>query len=147
MHANRHHRARLGVWLLGALVVTAGCSDMLGPERLATARVGGRVTIGGRQPVGDRWIELLPAGGTVGELAIGRLSRDGRFEVVDAPIGDVAIRISGRPIDPTGSPNLDRYLFEVGRAYLIPRTIGRTNAPIEIDLLREFEQIAGRRRP
>jgi hypothetical protein len=119
----------------------AGCSHMFGPEVMPTARVSGLVKLDATTPVVGRWVELQPLGGTVGKLASARLSNEGTFEIPDAPVGDVGIRLVGAPLSRTGRPALDRFLHQVGQQYLIRRTIPPGGSKIEINLLAEFDRL------
>jgi hypothetical protein len=126
--------------MLAGLLLTAGCADMIGPEKFATARVSGRVTLGSSQPVPGRWVEMIPTRGTTGRLASSRTLADGSFTIEDAPVGSVGIRLVGAPIRPAGPSLLDRFLFQVSQTYLIRREIPGQGGELSIDLLREFEQ-------
>ncbi len=88
-----------------------GCSEELGPERFATAKVRGMVTVG-KSPVSGGWIAFDPVEGTRGNLRIARIRPDGSFEADRVPVGRVSDRPRPDPRrsdrDPGGSGRLAR---------------------------------------
>lgn len=117
--------------LLGVLALLAlGCSEELGPERMPTAAVSGRVRVRNR-PVGGGWIEFRPVEGTVGLARSAKLDPAGAFHADRVPVGRVAIRLVHPPFPlPCGR------LFE--QISVIRRDIApAANPPIDLDLDRE----------
>lgn len=70
-----------------------GCSDELGPEPLAVARIKGVVT-NGRLPVCNGWIEFIPVDGTVGNVYSARIHDDGSFDAARVAVGINLIRMA-----------------------------------------------------
>jgi hypothetical protein len=135
---------RPAIGLVTLVLLTAGCGDTFGPERMPTTSVTGRIHIRG-QPVRGGWVEFLPVGGTVGRLRSAAVGADGRFAADRVPIGRVAICLVGSPLGPTGDPALDGFLSELRRRYAIERVIpDRPAEPIDIDLAVEAKRAASR---
>ena len=126
---------RFGVWGLPAvLALASGCAEELGPERWETARVSGVVTLG-KVPVGQSWIEFLPAEGTVGTMRSAPLGADGRFVAEGVAVGVNRVGIDGAMVGVPG--DLRRYFDPLGSP--IRRTITRSaSGPLKIDLIEEY---------
>lgn len=137
-------RSRGSTWLLVAictLVFSSGCGRAVGPEAIPMRTISGRVLLDGR-PVGG-WLEIMPVEGTLGRLRSAALAADGSFTVTDIPMGRLAIRLAGPPIERTGDAKMDKFLFHARRMPMIRRSVGNDqNARLDIDLraeLAEFE--------
>lgn len=127
----RHAGFRLAVAL--ACLALAGCHKVFGPERLPTTTLTGRVLLNG-QPISGRWLEFLPAGGTLGRLRSADLGPDGRFRAESVPIGRVVIRLIGFPLERTGDPKIDAFTAELRRGHALAWEIRADGRPVEIDL-------------
>jgi hypothetical protein len=127
------------VFLLGLFALSwagLGCREELGPEAMPTAKVAGRVHLGGR-PIRGGWIEFLPAEGTVGTLRSARVRPDGTFEADRVAVGTNAIRLLAPKAE--GPLPVDGRLLQ---GYLIRRTVpeGGTDT-MEIDLRDESRRL------
>ena len=121
-------------FLLLSPFLFAGCGEELGPERLPTTSVDGRVQFRGR-PIGPGWVEFAPVDGAVGLVSSARLQADGTFHAARVPVGMVGMRLAGVRLPDAGDPSINRYLFLTTQANLIHRRVdaSRTNA-IDVDL-------------
>jgi hypothetical protein len=120
--------------LLGLSMIAAGCEDVFGPERPPTTSVRGRVLLAGR-PLSRGWLEMLPAGGTLGNLRSAPIGPDGRFAASRVPVGRVAIRLVGSPPGRTGDPVVDAFLAELRRSHALAWSFpAHSTSPIVIDL-------------
>jgi hypothetical protein len=121
-------------WLaaLGALALAAGgCGNELGPERMPTTRVVGRVHIRG-EPVGPGWIEFNPVDGTIGLLRVAPIAPDGTFVANRVALGRNAIQVAH-------ARNLPPAFRDFGRIALVRREVSETPATrIDIDLQDEL---------
>ena len=130
---------RLGGFAALALVAF-GCGEELGPEVMPTARVTGRVHVGGR-PIGSGWVEFQPVDGTVGRLRSARLRPDGTFEADRVAVGDNVIRIADPPaeVGPGGVRAYSPVVQPFTRLPILRRTVGASGTTaIEIDLQAEY---------
>jgi hypothetical protein len=121
-----------------ALLLASGCQEELGPERMPTTRVVGRVHLRS-MPVGGGWIEFYPTDGTVGKLRSARLRPDGSFEADKVAIGRNAIQIVHPSIPLPGQmhPQSPISIFE--RVAVIRRDItGVPETTIDIDVQDEY---------
>lgn len=96
------------------LLAVSGCGRAWGPERMPTTTIRGRVLLDGR-PIGPGWLEIVPIDGTKGRLRSAPLAADGSFVADGVPVGRVAVRLAGRPLPPTGDPNVDNFLLLIRR--------------------------------
>lgn len=122
--------------LISAVVALAatGCGRALGPERMPTTTIRGRVLLDGR-PVGPGWIEMLPAQGTRGRLRSAPVAADGSFVADGVPIGRLAVRLAGRPLPQTPDPQLNAFLSQIRREHGLRLEVAPgTSAPYEMDL-------------
>src|SRR5438105_665858 len=87
-------KLRLGLYFALFLGLVAGCSSGKNPE--APARVSGVVTYQGK-PVPGGVIGFHPAGKAAYSSAIGA---DGTYEVVDLPIGEMAVTVETESVNP-----------------------------------------------
>lgn len=132
-------------FLLAALLLASGCGRAIGPERVRTGTVSGRVQIRG-VPFSTGWIEFVPIDGTVGRFRSARLRPDGSFEADRVPAGRVGIRHGG-PLPPgTRDPQLNHFLASWHMGAAVPRDVreGR-NSPMIIDLRDELDELERRR--
>ena len=126
-----------GLYLLGRLtmilpLITAGCSEELGPERFATTSVTGTVTEGGR-PLARGWIEFIPVDGTVGNLRSGWIHPDGSFQVDGVAVGENALRLVYAGIQFGGGDQLfGQFATPIRR--VIP---AQPRGPLKIDVMEE----------
>lgn len=129
--------ARSRLALLLAVGLAAGCSEELGPERPETARVTGRIHIGG-SPVGGGWVEFYPVEGAVGVLRSAPLRDDGTFEAMGVAAGPNLIRLAHpgpRPTTPYLAPTT-YWLFQQPSSP-IRRAIRPPGEALDIDLRAE----------
>lgn len=112
-------------------LMPAGCGEELGPAAWPATRVTGLVREG-RRPVGGGWIEFYPVDGTVGNLRVGPIGPDGRFDVDGVAVGRNMIGLAQAPIQ---GPY--RYRFRSFQSQL-RRAISEDRATrLDIDLLDE----------
>lgn len=118
-------------------LLLSGCREELGPERMPTAHVSGRIHFRG-QPLGGGWLEFHPDDGTVGKLRSTVVGPDGTFQTDRVPAGRVALQY----VHPTRVPatiprSIDLNVFE--RIALMRRdvTAGADNS-LDIDLYDEW---------
>jgi hypothetical protein len=127
-----------------ALVVSAGCDRIFGPERMETATITGRVHADGRS-IGKRWIEFMPREGTRGRLRSAPLRPDGTFLATRVPVGVVGVSLPGSPSPSTGNPALDGALEKVRHQPFMRLNVrDGQNPPLEIDLDRRLREDARR---
>ncbi|MFO0946168.1 MAG: hypothetical protein U1D30_09520 [Planctomycetota bacterium] len=62
------------------------------PWDYPTTTVSGRITYA-MKPIPDGWVTLEPFAETVGDQVIGRIDKEGYFQIEGAPIGPLQIRI------------------------------------------------------
>lgn len=74
----------------------AGCSEELGPEKMPTAEVNGKVLFEGK-PVSGGWLEFHPVDGTVGKIRSAPIARDGSFHCDAAAVGRCTIQFVQPP--------------------------------------------------
>jgi hypothetical protein len=106
---------------------------VLGPEHLPATTLTGRVLLRG-QPLSGGWLEFLPAGGTLGRLRSAEIGPEGQFRAERVPIGRVAIRLVGSPVERTGDPKIDAFTAEIRRGHALAWEIRANGPPVEIDL-------------
>jgi hypothetical protein len=129
--------------LAGLSWLVLGCGEELGPELMPTARVAGRVHVGGR-PVRGGWVEFLPVEGTVGRLRSAALRPDGRFADDRVAVGTNAIRLVDPSADvamPGGRLFQQRYLI---RRVLPPQGTAALDIDLQDEVIRVFA-LQGRR--
>lgn len=119
--------------MLLLLPLVAGCREELGPERFPTARVSGRVSVGGR-PVRGGWIEFHPIEGTAGNVRSARVAPDGTFATDGVPVGRNMVGVAG------GLIGLERSSLFHPLSSPIRRTVPPGASRLEIDL--HEEQVA-----
>lgn len=80
-------------WLLLGLLLT-GCEFTLPgrPLDYPTTTVSGKITYLGEGVAGG-WISFHPIEGAIGNHTIGRIGPDGSYQVTDAPIGRLQVRL------------------------------------------------------
>lgn len=126
--------------LIGAALISVGCSEELGPVPFPVARVHGVVTAGHR-PISGGWIEFLPMDGTVGNIRSARLRGDGKFVADGVAIGENAIRLVDAPIErPDYRATFGTFRTSIRR--IIPAD---PSAPLTIDLDEEWIRSPSRR--
>ena len=133
---------------IAVLALLSGCGRALGPERMETATVRGRVHFRD-VPIASGWVEFVPTEGTIGRLRSAKLAPDGSFEARAVPVGRVAIRLAGPPLPRTGDPGIDNFFFMCRQSFLIRRNVPEGGAAIDIELRDEaiaFEKAYGPRR-
>lgn len=93
-------RACLGLWLTVSLVLLSGC----GPKS-SQAHLSGQVTFRG-EPVrgGMVFFKAFEPGGRVEEV-YGPIEADGRYSVIDVPVGRVGVGVSTRMVETDWIPN------------------------------------------
>ena len=128
------------------LIGLTGCSEELGPERPATTKVRGVVSVG-KRPVGGGWIEFDPADGTTGNLRIATIGPDGSFEADRVPVGRVIVKVDHLPIETIPTP-LGAIDFQIFRHQLGKSPIRRTipageDVGLPIDLIEEAIRLRG----
>ena len=79
--------------LLARALLSVGCRDALGPEKMVTTTVNGTVTQAGK-PLSRGWIEFIPVDGTVGRMRSARIQKDGTFHATKVA--------GGLQLDPPG---------------------------------------------
>ncbi len=127
-----------------------GCGEELPPERFATTTVRGIIQVGGR-PVPGGFIEILPTGGTRGNLRSGPIAPDGTFQLDRVPVGKVLLNLSRLPIGPVPSTQgpVDPRAFSVNRnapdRILLERTIP-TDQPFRLPPVDLINEVARHRR-
>jgi hypothetical protein len=125
-------RAVRSALLIGAALLSCGCTEELGPVPMPVTRVQGVVTEG-RRPISGGWIEFLPVDGTVGNLRSARLKSDGSFDADGVPVGESVIRLVNAPIETPGYQQLFSPSYTPLRRVISPHP----SAPLKIDLVEE----------
>jgi hypothetical protein len=120
------------ITLASLALVTAGCSEELGPERMVVTRVKGLVRTG-RSPVKRGWIEFVPVEGTVGKLCSAKIHDDGSFDAAHVPVGINLIRLPNASLGSVAADQLfGSYHSPIRR--VIP---ARPTDPIVVDIFEE----------
>jgi magnesium transporter len=131
---------------LMAALAFVGCSEELGPERFATARVRGSVSIGTR-PLTGGFVAFDPIEGTRGNVRVGRVQPDGSFDVEGVAVGRVIVRFDPILVESIATPSGTIDGRTLGRALSdspIRRTVPQDGTTLPIDLLDEARR-AGRK--
>lgn len=138
---------KMAGWLaLSAMLLFAGCSEELGPEKFNTTTLSGKlVSVNG--PITKGWVELMPTDGAMGNLTTARIRPDGTFQFDRAPVGHVAIALIAIPAENLRTPLgiVPTLLFQMGTSP-IRRTIPDTpNFVMDLDLTVEAVRYAEER--
>ena len=113
---------------------------MLGPEKMITTPVVGKVTQGAR-PVSQGWIEFVPVDGTVGRMRSARIQKDGSFHATKVAVGVNLIRLVSTDIE-----NLDLKQGFGSFASPIRRKITiEAGVRVEVDVIQEYLKAAAAR--
>ncbi len=127
------------VLLIGAALLSGGCTEELGPVPMPVTRVQGVVTEG-RRPISGGWIEFLPVDGTVGNLRSARLGSDGSFNADGVAVGENAIRLVNARVETPAY----RQLFGSFASPIRRDIAAHPSQPLRIDL--DEEAIRARER-
>ena len=130
-YMNSHHR----FIVFAILLAFFGCGRAFGPEKLPTTTISGKVHFAD-QPVKGGWLEIVPPDGGKGRLRSIPIGTDGSFRGEKIPLGRVAIRVAGAPINVGQTRPFEPFR----RAYLIRRTIEPSDS-IDIDLWSELGRL------
>ncbi len=137
--------ARLDLWLAQALACSLGlcalgCRDMLGPEKMVTTTVLGKVTQGTR-PVTQGWVEFVPVDGTVGRMRSARIQKDGSYQATKVAVGVNLIRLVATDIDnPDFKQGFGSFASPIRRKITV-----ESGGRVEIDVVDEYFKAAAAR--
>lgn len=136
------------VHLLTSALIAVSIASLLGceytppgpPSHFPQARVKGKILMGG-QPQAGAWVTVLPLEGALGRHREARTGADGSFEIADAPVGKLQVRIDTprslrREFAAKKSPVANRLeLFRGPGSPLLFDSSRSANTPLEVDLL------------
>ncbi len=121
---------------ISLILVGIGCSAELGPEKLPTSDVKGRVRLSG-QPIASGWVEFWPVGGTLGNFRVAPIRPDGTFEIRGVAVGTNRIVLAHVPLREilTFNGRVAGHIFmNLPTSPIELQIKADGNAPIELDL-------------